>query len=349
MKKSVRKKKNPLNFIFTGKQYHDNAIIELFKYTKDSIGEIPITNVEDFKGFKNENEKYWLNISGLHETEKITRICTKLGIHNLSIQDILDVNQRPKFQQYEEYLFFSLKSVIKSNSNETESEQISFILGRNFIVSFQEKKATFFEHIRYRLRENVGIIRQIGVDYILFLCLESIIDNYFKTVDEINESIDEIQINTLTKDASPTIIDDIELNKRLTYKVKKSVSPIKEFTAVLERSDSIFIDKSHMRFYYELKDLSLTIMDDCDYLGSMLESKINLYFSIQGHNMNQVMKTLTIVATIFIPLTFIAGVYGMNFGNMPELAWKYGYFMVWGLFLICFLIMFVYFRKKKWF
>jgi magnesium transporter len=349
MKKSVRKKINPLNFIFTGKQYHDNAIIELFKYTKDSVGEIPITNVEDFKGFKNENEKYWLNISGLHETEKITRICTKLGIHNLSIQDILDVNQRPKFQQYEEYLFFSMKSVIKSSSYKTESEQISFILGRNFIVSFQEKKGNYFDHIRYRLRENVGIIRQTGVDYILFLSLESIIDNYFKTVDEIVESIDTIQVETLTKNATPDIINDIELNQRLTYKVKKSITPIKEFTTLLERSNSTFIDRTHLKFYYELKDLALTVIDECDYLGSMLESKINLYFSIQGHNMNQVMKTLTIVATIFIPLTFIAGVYGMNFSNMPELAWKYGYFMVWGLFLLSFLIMFAYFRRKKWF
>lgn len=349
MKKSVRKKKNPLNFIFTGKQYHDNAIIELFKYTKDSVGEVPITNVEDFKGFKNENENYWLNINGLHETEKIFRICSKLGIHNLSIQDILDVNQRPKFQQYDEYLFFSLKSVIKSSINETESEQISFILGRNFVVSFQEKKGDFFDHIRYRLRENVGIIRQTGVDYVLFLCLESIIDNYFKTIDEISESIEAIQIDTLTKNASPDIIDDIELNKSLTYKVKKSITPMKEFTAFLERSNSLFVEQSHMKFYYELKDISLTIIDECDYLTSMLESKINLYFSIQGHTMNQVMKTLTIVATIFIPLTFIAGVYGMNFANMPELSWKYGYFMVWGLFLICFLLMFIYFRRKKWF
>lgn len=349
MKKSVRKKKNPLNFIFTGKQYHGNTFIELIKYTKDKVGDLTFSNVEDFKGFVNENERYWLNISGLHETDKIVKICNKLGIHNLSIQDILDVNQRPKFQQYEEYLFFSLKSVIKSSSNETESEQISFILGRNFIVSFQEKKGNYFDHIRYRLRENVGIIRQTGVDYILFLCLESIIDNYFKTVEEIVESIDTIQVDTLTKNASPDIINDIELNQRLTYKVKKSITPIKEFTAVLERNNSIFIDNNHLKFYFELKDLALTIIDECDYLGSMLESKINLYFSIQGHNMNQVMKTLTIVATIFIPLTFIAGVYGMNFSNMPELTWKYGYFMVWGLFLLSILIMFAYFRRKKWF
>jgi len=349
MKKSIRKKKNPFNFVFTGKQYCETASLELFKYNEDQISEENIENLNQFKGFKYKDYFYWLNISGIHEVDKIYKLCNELGIYMLTIQDILDVSQRPKFQQYDDYLFFSLKSVIKSDTEEAESEQISFILGNNFLISFQEKKGNYFDHIRFRLRENVGILRKTGIDYLLYLSLESIIDNYFKTIDEINHKVDAIQKDELLLNASPDIMNSIELNKRLTYKVKKAITPIREFTAVLERSPSKFVDPDHMKFYYELKDLSLTIIDECDYLGSILESKINLYFSIQGHNMNRVMKTLTIVATIFIPLTFVAGVYGMNFTNMPELAWKYGYYAVWGFFVIIFFLMVIYFRKKSWF
>lgn len=195
----------------------------------------------------------------------------------------------------------------------------------------------------------MGIIRERGSDYLLYLLLEAILDNYFKTVNNIESKIDNLGLVDADVDPSPLTLKSIEVYKRQIHQVKKTIIPIKEFITKLEREQFGFIHEKHIKYFYELRDLCLSLIDDCDYIGVKLDSSINLFFSVQGHRMNQVMKTLTIVATIFIPLTFIAGIYGMNFSNMPELNWKWGYYGVWIVILIVFLGMLVYFKRKKWF
>lgn len=344
-----RKKLNPNTPVFTGNQYLEESSLQLFRYNKDDYNEKTQYSVKEFKGFPDLKNQWWLNIYGIHDIELIKSICIKLGIHNLVIQDILDTNQRPKFQEYNGYWFISIKSVLPTKIMEIESEQLSFILGKNYLVSFQEKKADYFNHVRKRIRENLGILRENATDFLLYLLIESILDNYFRTLDNIENKVEDFGIIDIDIDPSPKILKTIGLFKRQLQLIKKTISPIKEFITIIEREQFNMIDQNNIKYYFELKDLCLTLLDSCDKLEMRLESSINLFFSVQGHRMNQVMKTLTIVATIFIPLTFVAGIYGMNFSNMPELSWKWGYFTVWIVILIVFAIMSIYFKKKNWY
>jgi len=343
-----RKKVNVLNPVYTGNILNEKVGLQLFKYNASVCLEDKTYEHKKFNGFKQDNYQYWLNINGIHDVNLVKEICFKMNIHTLAIQDILDVNQRTKFQDYEDYWFFSVKSIFPSDGDKIEREQMSFIFGQNFLVSFQEKKGDYFEHIRERLRKDIGIIRGRSTDYLLYLLLESILDNYVKTVDRIEENVEKITLFDYNDDPSPEIIKSIELYKRQINLIKKTISTIKDFLSRTERGDSSFIEQKHLKYYLDLKDMCMSLIDDCDGLTAKLESSINLFFSIQGDRMNKVMKTLTVVATIFIPLTFVAGVYGMNFINMPELSWKYGYLAAWVVMVIIFLGMVIYFKKKKW-
>lgn len=343
-----RKKEDPSKYIFTGNLNINEIDIQLFKYRKEECVEDKNISPDIINTFEKNGYNYWLNIFGLNETETIASICEKQGIHSLVIQDILDVNQRPKFQEYEDFSFLTLKSIVPSE-NEMITEQISFVFGANFLISFQERKADFFEHIRVRLRENKGTLRERSADYLLFAMLESILDNYFKTLIKVDEEIGKFNFANTKKEPSPNTLEIIENQKKFVHFIKKSILPIKEFAQIIERGECQCVEERHLKYFFEIKDLCLTLIDNCDMILSSLESEINLFFSVQGHRMNQVMKTLTIVATIFIPLTFLAGIYGMNFSNMPELEWKYGYLSIWIIMVVTFGGMVLYFRKKKWF
>ncbi len=343
-----RKKKDPDEYIFTGNVPFGQLDIQLFKYNKDDCVETINISPLSIEKFENDNYNYWLNIYGLNNPETIALLCSRFDIHNLAIQDILDINQRPKFQEFENYSFLTLKSIVPSN-NELLTEQISFIFCKNFLISFQERKADFFEHLRFRLRENKGIIREKGSDYLLYGMLESILDNYFKTLDLLDKDAESLNLIDNTKELSPKTLEMIENQKKYVHYIKKSIIPIKEFSQIIERQENKCIEKKNLKYFLEIKDLCLTLLDSCDILQSSLESNTNLFFSVQGHRLNQVMKTLTIVATIFIPLTFITGIYGMNFRNMPETQWKYGYAALWLLIIIIFSWMIFYLKKHKWF
>jgi magnesium transporter len=342
-----RKKGDPGKFVFTGKTPNTGMDIQLFKYNKQECIEQKHIAPDSIGTFHNPSHQFWLNVYGLNEPEITASICMNHDIHDLVIQDILDVNQRPKFQEFENHAFLTLKSIVPSDT-EMITEQISFVFGKNFLMSFQERKADFFEHLRFRLREDKGIIRERGADYLLFAMLESILDNYFKTLDQLDHDANDFNFSDVKKEVSPDALIVIEDHKKFVHYIKKSILPIKEFTLMVERGENAFIEKRHLKYFLEIKDLCLTLLDSCDMILASLESYTNLFFSIQGHRMNQVMKTLTIVATIFIPLTFIAGIYGMNFTHMPELHWKYGYAAVWLLFILSTSIMILYLKKKKW-
>lgn len=344
-----RKKLDPYEMVHTGKKFIEETESQLYTFNDDNIVEESSFDVAQLQMFPDDNYQYWLNLHGIHDIAIINKVCKSIAIHPLVIQDILDTNQRPKFQDFDGYWFFTLKSVLPSQNFEIHSEQLSFILGKNYLISFQERKADYFEHIRHRLRNHIGKIRQRGVDYLLYLLLEAILDNYFKTINEIGNRIDSAEINDANKDFSPQILNVIEMFKRDVHQIRKTILPIKEFIQRLEHEKFGLIDESNIKYYYELKDICLSLIDECDSLALKLESQTNLFFSLQGHRMNQVMKTLTVVATIFIPLTFIAGIYGMNFENMPELGWKYGYMGAWAVMVLLTVAMIIFMRRKKWY
>ena len=348
-KKLSRKKLNAQIPVYTGAIHSEEISMQLFNYNAEKYHEDLNFSQKNFEGFSVDNNQYWLNTHGIHDVDKILNLCRKLGIHPLTIQDILDINQRPKFQDYEDYWFFSIKSMLPLESGEILSEQLSFILGKNYLVSFQEKKADYFDHVRQRIRDKVGIVRERGTDYLMYLLLEAILDNYFKTVSNIEIQLEMMNLSDLETDPSPSLLKTIELYQRQVHQIKKTITPIKEFVTKIEREELGLVSQKHFKYFYELKDLCLSLIDDCDQIDLRLLGNVNLFFSMQGHRMNQVMKTLTIVATIFIPLTFVAGIYGMNFENMPELKWEWGYLTVWLIILIMLVGMLIYFRRKNWF
>ncbi len=344
-----RKKKNPDEFIFTGKSRAEEIEIQLFTYDNENVTEA--TDIEPASAGipTTEGRRSWLNVYGIHDTESIVSICRRLDIDNLTIQDILDVSQRPKFQEFGDYCFLTIKSVLPSRKPVIESEQISFILGKDYLVSFQEKQGDYFEHIRLRLREGIGIVRERGTDYLLFLMLESILDNYFRTLQLLERDIDLFNLIDTNADPSPALLKKMEAYRRHMGMIKKALYPVREFTQIVERGENAFIESRHLKYFFELKDLCITLQELCETLEAETGSHINLFFSIQNQRMNQIMKTLTIVATIFIPLTFIAGIYGMNFPNMPEMGWRYGYLAVWLVFILGIAGMTWYLKRKRWF
>jgi magnesium transporter len=349
MKTLDRKKVNPSHAIFTGENKNFPIEMQLFKYNSEDITEDNLFSLEKLNKINDDNFIYWINIHGIHEVELIEKICEKVGIHQLAIQDILDVNQRPKLQDYGEYWFFSLKSVLLGEDDGLFAEQISFIMGKNYLISFQERKADYFEHIRQRLKNKIGIVRDRGSDYLIFLLLEAILDNYFKTLNSVDDIIKSVSLIENDINLSPQLLHKVESLKYEIYQIKKTIIPIRDFIITIERENFGKIEKRHIKYFLEIKDLCMTLIDQCEQIELRLESSVNLFFSLQGHKMNQIMKTLTIVATIFIPLTFVAGIYGMNFPNIPEIGWRWGYAFVWAFMIFITLLMFIYFRRKKWF
>ncbi len=342
-----RKKTDPSNYVFTGKVVKTESDIQLFSFSQSECIETKGLKPGEIQKLSGNGYCNWLNVHGISQPDLVAAICHTQEIHALAIQDILDVNQRPKYQEYEHFSFLTLKSILPSDK-EILTEQISFIAGDGFLVSFQERKADFFEHLRVRLRDNKGILRERTVDYLLYAMLEAILDNYFKTLSKLDEEVETLNFVRSKGTVSPDVLVTIENHKKFVHFIKKSILPIKEFTQLVERGECSFVEQRHKKYFLEIKDLCLTLIDSSDMLLSSLESATNLFFSVQGHRMNEVMKTLTVVTSIFIPLTFVAGIYGMNFSNMPELRWKYGYFALLAFMVLMVAAMVIYIRKKRW-
>ena len=326
---------------------------QLFKYNT-AFYTLKKGSSEEFAHNFSENELdddhiAWLNYHGLDDMKSIEELCKKLEIDKLTIENIHIKTGRPKVEEYPKYMFFRIKSALP-NENNTDSirqEQLSFILGGNYLISFQEKQGDHFTDVRDRISKARGKIRSKRADFLLFRMLEAIIDNYFEVLESITEKIDLIderihQIN------NKEIFKEIENEKRKLIELRKIVLPMRDITAQLENTESTFLDKTNVRYFSSLKTSCVSVLEEIDGNKQILEGISNLYYAIQGQRMNSIMKVLTIVSAIFIPLTFIAGVYGMNFENMPELKSKYGYAIVIAIMLILGTSLLGFFIKQGW-
>ncbi len=335
---------------FVGQQFLETPELQLFLYSEKQLREYAASGkfgkLREHLDQRQENIA-WLNLHGVHDVELVNQIAQYFNLDKLVVQDLVDTTQRPKIEIHSDYLFFSIKSLSPLNHQKMEVEQISFILTKGILISFQEKKGDHFEHIRKRLREKLGTVREQGADYLLYLLIDAITGNYFNTLNNLEALLDMLPVE-VTKDPRPGFISTIEDVKRNLFTIRKSVFPLKEAIFFTEKVPQSFISPPVNRYFSDLKDQLLQLFDEADLNLSRAEGITNLFFSYQGHRMNEVMKVLTLVATIFIPLTFIAGIYGMNFQYMPELSWKWGYFFVWGFMLLCFAGMILFFKRKKW-
>lgn len=348
-KKSNLRISNPQKVQFVGEKFLEKPEIQLIAYNPESFTEDQDVKPGE-KGLQTESDRVsWLNIHGLHDTGLIDKVCTGINMPRFVVQDILDTGQRTKMQDLGQYIFVSVKSILADTEMDFDVEQISFIVGKDTLYSFQEKKGDHFEHVRVRIRENNGLVRKKGTDFLLYLLLEGILANYFTTIDTLEETISETGNPLENKDTGPAFIFRIEEYKRKLLRMRKNIASLKEALTNLEKTNSEVIHREQHKYYFDLKDSCLLLLESIDSMEQRLDSAENLFFSMQGHRMNEVMTTLTIMAAIFIPLTFMAGIYGMNFRNMPELDWEYGYFSLLGLMLVIALLLIYYFKRRKWF
>lgn len=343
--KSEAKGKSELTFI--GEKKMEKVELQLFTYNQTSCSESFLLDDYTKLNLSDEGNKFWLNLHGIHDVALVEDIAKQLCIERLTVRQIVDTTQRPKVDDYDGYLYFSVKSILKNNTDTLDIEQLSFVLGRNYIVSFQEEKGDHFDHIRNKIREDVGLVRKRDCDFLLFQLLDAIVDNYYETMDYINREVALIEKEILTNPKQSTLLL-IEKNKKDVDKIKKSVTPFKEALTNILKDRTHFIHKENKKYFRDLKNSCTNAIEEAGSTLSALESLTNIYFSTLSHKMNETMKVLTTVATIFIPLTFVAGIYGMNFEYMPELKWHYGYFAIWGVMFVILLGMLVYFRRKKW-
>lgn len=328
---------------------------QLYQYNQDAFVidiNSPDFFAENFNKIIRTNPKdtFWLNFHSLTSKDSIESLFDKLNIDKLTIENIYKTEKRPKIEEYPEYVFFSVRSALSQGLNSffLNKDQVSFVLGENFLISFQSKKAQHFEDVRDRIEKKRGKIRFKGPDFLLFRLLESITDNYFEVLDDIVNSIEKIEHRLINKPDND-ILKEIEIQKRKLIELRKIVFPLKEIASHLERVVNPLIDKSNHYYFSEIKDNCITVLEEIDDNKQILDGFSNLYFAVQGQRMNQVMKLLTVVSAIFIPLTFIVGVYGMNFENMPELGMKYGYYICWGIMVAISGILLFAFYKRGWF
>ncbi len=342
-------------FEYTG-QYKDQPVeMQLFVYNS-----IAFTETKDLKFEKKEiqslmhsNDVKWLNIHGLHNVELIKNVIETIGIDTYIAGDVLNVAKRTRMEELEDALFFSIKSILpETTETNVRVEQISFILKNNILISFQEKRGDFFTHIRERIKTNSGLVCKKKSDFLLYLMLDAIMENFYITIEKYEDFIEQLLIEAKINESQEVLVRIEKCSEDLYY-LKRSIIPLKDtlFNLKSMKDDDIFngIDKSNYTFFSRLHQKSLELLDQIEYDISTLESASSFFFSAQNHRMNEIMKTLTIVSVVFIPLTFIVGVYGMNFEYMPELKAPNGYFITLGVMFVLVLGMIYYFKRKKWF
>ncbi|MFH1834908.1 MAG: magnesium/cobalt transporter CorA [Methanobacteriota archaeon] len=345
---------SPGTLMHVGKESGENVKITIFDYDESACQEKQAKKIEDCFPFKDKPTVTWVNIDGLHDVEVIEKLGNHFDIHPLVLEDILNTNQRPKMEDMEAYLFIVLKMLHTDDKmNEINSEQVSIILGPNYVISFQEKEGDIFDPLRDRIRNAKGRIRKKGPDYLAYSLIDLIVDHYFAILEKFGEKIEGLE-EALVEDPKPSTLQGIHHLKREMIFLRKSVWPLRELISGLERSESPLIEESTAIYLRDVYDHTIQVIDTVETFRDMVSGMLDTYLSSISNRMNEVMKVLTIIATVFIPLTFIAGIYGMNFNvdasplNMPELNWYFGYPAVWTIMLATTLVMLTYFKRRRW-
>jgi len=338
----------PGSLIFMGKQKMESSKIRLFKYSENETVEKEYKSIDD--ALKNIDKKYvnWLNIDGIHNIEIIQKIGKQLNISPLALENILNTGQRAKFFEDKESVTILTKAIYyNSDENKISVEQISFVLFQNIVISFQEKTGDHFEPVRARIRNGLGRIRKLRSDYLMYALIDSLVDNYLIILEQMGDKIEALEpkLENPGKEISSELF---QVKTEISY-FKKTIKPLKEVLTRLLRSKTELIKEDNIVFYQELFDIEEQAIDAVENYFGMTNDLINLYNTNISNKVNEVMKILTIFASIFIPLTFIAGIYGTNFEYVPELQFKNAYFIMWGAMLLVAGIMLYYFKKHKWF
>ncbi len=338
----------PGTLLHVGKKRTEKVKISLMDYNQQALKEKFDLTVEECLPFQALPTVTWMNVTGIHEIEIIEAIGKAFAIHPLVLEDIVHTGQRPKMEDMGEYLYVVLKMLKQEETEDDfEAEQVSLIIGPNYVLSFQEEEGDVFHSVRERIRKGKGKIRKAGSDYLAYALIDAIVDNYFLVLENTGERIENLQEEVL-EDPDPSNLKIIQDTKREMIFLRRSVWPLRETISGLIRSESPLISETVGPYLGDVYDHTIQVIDTIESYRDTVSGTLDIYLSSVSNKMNEVMKVLTIIATIFIPLTFIAGVYGMNFKYMPELEWHWAYFAVWFVFLIVGILMLIGFRRRKW-
>jgi magnesium transporter len=338
----------PGTLLHIGDERTHDVNISIIDYAPDRVDEKAHATIDECAALKDKPSVTWINVNGIHNVSVMEAIGNAFNLHPLLLEDVMHTGQRPKIDDYETHLFVVLKMVkCREDHQDIEVEQISIVIGPGYVISFQEFEGDVFDAIRERIRNGKGKIRHMGSDYIAYALIDAVVDNYFLTLERIGEVIETLQDEVLT-DPGPETLQDIQQAKRDMLFFRKSVWPLREAVGILEREDFQLVTDSVRPYLRDIYDHTIQVIDTVEAFRDLISGTLDVYLSSLSNRMNEVMKMLTIIATIFIPLTFIAGVYGMNFKYMPELEWRWGYFAVWGIMALLAALMLIGFRKKKW-
>jgi magnesium transporter len=346
----------PGSLIFTGEQKMERTKITCIDYDAKIFTEKEITNLEDLTSFKDNQHVSWINICGLHETDKLEKIGEIFEIHSLVLEDILNVNHMPKLEDHDKFLFLITKMMdLNKSSGVLNIEQVSFLLlNNNCLLTFQENEGDIFDLIRDRIRSDTGRIRKMGGDYLMYRLLDTIIDYYFYVLLDMDETIDAIEDDLIYNPGKETIEIIHTLRKKI-IKIRRAVTPLRDIIYSIEREHPQFIAKTTYIYLRDLYDHIHQNIETIENYREILNGMLEIYLSSSNQKLNEVVKVLTIISTIFIPLTFIVGIYGMNFNtsaskwNMPELNWLYGYPLIMLVMITIGISMILFFKKKNWF
>ena len=324
-----------------------NIILELIQYNEKEFAGYENLGVDELLAKQRPELVNWINLDGLSDTTIINKIGERFSLHSLLLEDI-SLDQQPKVEEFDDYLFFSLKMLYRIEKNVIDYEQISFVLGKNYLISFQEKEGDLFGALRDRMRLDQGRIRKQKADYLLYRLIDIIVDNYYVVLDSIGQQIEQIE-DDIYKDSTGQEFRKIQRLKKELIFLRKALYPLRDAMSKLVKDDSGFIDSANTRFFSDVYSHVAHLIDSLDTYKDLTSGLMDIYINTLNTRMNEVMKVLTVISTIFIPLTFIVGVYGMNFDFMPELHWEWGYGYVWIGMLLIVIAMIRYFRYKKWF
>lgn len=346
----------PGTAIHIGEVKTERVRITLTDYNQDHYDSLVVDDLQACLVFTARPDSVtWVNIDGLHEVDILERVGKCFQLHPLTIEDILNTNQRPKLDIYDDYIYLVLKMPeFSQGSSDIALEQVSFVVSGNRIISFQERPGDTFDSVRNRLKSGKGKSRKLGTDYLLYALLDSVVDNYFIMLEKLGEEIEALELQ-LVENPVPATMRQISFLKRQMVLLRKSVWPLREVISSLQRDDVPFIGEHIQVYLKDLYDHTIQVIDTVESFRDIISGMLDIYLSSISNRMNEIMKVLTIFAAIFIPLTFIAGLYGMNFNtavspcNMPELNWYFGYPFALGIMAIVAGAMLLFFKRKGWF
>lgn len=348
-KRSKKAGLSPGSLVYIGEDKKKSTKITVIDYDEKSIQKKSIKKIEECFIFRAKPSITWIDIDGIHDTSIFAKLGDCYGFHPLILEDILNTDQRPKLEDFNSYLFIVLKMLSYDKVKKTvQNEQLSLILGSNFLISFQDnKKGDIFIPLRERLKNSQARIRKLGADYLAYSLLDAVVDNYFIILEEIGEDIELLE-DELLRNPSEEVLKEIHHLKREMIFLRKSIWPLREVISRLMRSENTLIKNTTDIYFKDVYDHTIQIIDTIEAYRDILASTLDIYLSSVNNRLNSIMKVLTAITTIFMPLTFITGLYGMNFEYMPLTKWIGGFFVVLGASLVIVIVMLQFFSRKKW-